>query len=442
MNRQILFEPFGKQKQFMEAVRSGRYHYLLYGGAIRGGKSFVSMATIILLARIFSGSRWAIVRKDLGRIRRNVIPTFEKIKPTNFISPLNKSEWKYTCKNGSEILLIAESLKDDPDLDRFKGLEVNGFLLEEANELSEKTWNKCVERAGSWIVKEGLQPPPLILLTSNPADNWVKCIFYDPWKNGTLKPPYFYLPANIFDNPYIPKEYLESIKNLPEAEYRRFVEGDWTQADDPDQLIRYQWIHNAYEVEPLGGKQRLGVDVARFGDDETVLAKMVGNALVEITGYRNMSIDRTAVITQNKITEDGIDANLVGVDVVGLGAGVVDYLRRAGYPVKAINSGSKPVRIPGWKTHFQFYNLRSQMWWFVREKLRHGEIAILVRNQKLIEDLTAPRYEIRGDKTIRVESKDAIKKRLGRSTDYGDAFVNAVFVEHLASEKINQVVVY
>ena len=440
--KQILFEPFGKQKEFMDAVRSGKYRYLLYGGAIRGGKSYVAMATIIILARIFKGSRWAIVRKDLGRIRRNVVPTFEKIKPTNFVGPLNKSEWSYTCSNGSEILLVAESLKDDPDLDRFKGLEVNGFLLEEANELSEKTWNKCIERAGSWIIADGQQPPPLILLTTNPADNWVKRVFYDPWKNGVLKPPYFYLPANIFDNPYIPQEYLESIKNLPPKEYRRFVEGDWSQSDEPDQLIKYQWIREAYEIELQGGKQRLGVDVARFGDDETVLAKMLGNALVEIQGYKNMSIDRTATITQNKIMEDGIDADMVGIDVVGLGAGVVDNLRRAGYTVKAISSGEKPVHIPGWNTHFKFYNLRSQMWWFLREKLRNGEIAIAVQNQKLVEDLTAPRYEIRSDKTIRVESKDEIKKRLGRSTDYGDAFVYAVFVEYLASERIEQVEVF
>ena len=440
--KQILFEPFGKQKEFMDAVRSGKYRYLLYGGAIRGGKSYVAMATIIILARIFKGSRWAIVRKDLGRIRRNVVPTFEKIKPTNFVGPLNKSEWSYTCSNGSEILLVAESLKDDPDLDRFKGLEVNGFLLEEANELSEKTWNKCIERAGSWIIADGQQPPPLILLTTNPADNWVKRVFYDPWKDGVLKPPYFYLPANIFDNPYIPQEYLESIKNLPPKEYRRFVEGDWSQSDEPDQLIKYQWIREAYEIELQGGKQRLGVDVARFGDDETVLAKMLGNALVEIQGYKNMSIDRTATITQNKIMEDGIDADMVGIDVVGLGAGVVDNLRRAGYTVKAISSGEKPVHIPGWNTHFKFYNLRSQMWWFLREKLRNGEIAIAVQNQKLVEDLTAPRYEIRSDKTIRVESKDEIKKRLGRSTDYGDAFVYAMFVEYLASERIEQVEVF
>jgi hypothetical protein len=54
---------------------------------------------------------------------------------------------------------------------------------------------------------------------------------------------------------------------------------------------------------------------------------------------------------------------------------------------------------------------------------------------KLIGDLAAPRYTIERDKKIKVESKDDIKIRIGRSTDYGDAYVQAVFVRKLKQKR-------
>lgn len=229
----ILFDAFEKQQKYLEAVFSGRYKYLMYGGAIRGGKSFVGLAAIILLAKKYPGSRWAIVRKDLPTLRRNTIPSFMKLKPDGFCGPMNQSTWTVTCSNGSEIIFFPEGLKQDPDLERWKGLEVNGFLLEEASELSQKGWNKAIERAGAWIVpvkKAGQiveQPPPLILLTVNPSAGWVRQIFYEPWKQGRLVPPFYFMQAYAKDNPFLTQAYLDSLEELPAHEYKRFVLGDW-----------------------------------------------------------------------------------------------------------------------------------------------------------------------------------------------------------------------
>ncbi len=68
------------------------------------------------------------------------------------------------------------------------------------------------------------------------------------------------------------------------------------------------------------------------------------------------------------------------------------------------------------------------MWWEFRERLRLGIFSLPSElDPKLLADLTAPRYEIRSDKTIFVESKADIKERIGRSTDFGDALVYAAF---------------
>jgi hypothetical protein len=164
----------------------------------------------------------------LPTLRRNTVPSFNKLRPRSFVGEINQSTWTATCTNGSEIVFFSESLDIDPDLDRWKGLEVNGFALEEANELAKQAFNKAIERAGSWIIPGSpVQPSPLVLLSFNPSPNWVKRTFYDPWKAGTLEPPFFFLPATIADNPHIPDSYRASLKNLPDAEYKRFVEGDW-----------------------------------------------------------------------------------------------------------------------------------------------------------------------------------------------------------------------
>jgi hypothetical protein len=71
------------------------------------------------------------------------------------------------------------------------------------------------------------QPPKLILATCNPAQNWVKEKFYDRFKANTLPDKWLYIPAKIADNPFIPKDYLEGLKELPAYEYEVFVNGNW-----------------------------------------------------------------------------------------------------------------------------------------------------------------------------------------------------------------------
>lgn len=219
------------QEKFFAAAFSGEYKYLGYGGGIRGGKSYAGIGLLILLAKVFPRSRWAIVRKDLPTLRRNVLPTLSKLRDTcgSFLGDVNQGSWTVPCSNGSELVLFAESLKDDPELNRWRGLEVNGFDLEEGNELQEQSFSKAIERAGSWIIP-GLkvQPPPLIIVTFNPSPGWVKRKFYDPWRAGTLQAPFYYQPATVLDNPYLPQAYLDSLKQMNERDYKRFVEGDWS----------------------------------------------------------------------------------------------------------------------------------------------------------------------------------------------------------------------
>lgn len=440
----ITFRAHPKQAHLMDVIASGKYNFIGTGGGIRGGKSFGTIAALITLHRIFPRARSAIVRKDLPTLRRNIIPTMEKLRLRSggFIGPLNMSTWSYPTANGGDILLFAEQATQDPERERWKGLEVNWFLLEEGNELEEISANKAIERAGSYVIPETIndpeprQPIPLVLVTFNPCREWPRKWFYEPWKMGTIAAPYYFIPLTIDDNPDIPDAYRQSLKNLPPEEYNRFVKGEWDFVDDPNQLIKSEWIWGARNVEPVDGPYRLGCDVARYGDDWSTTARLKGNTLVEVKEYKHKSTTEFATIILNEAGDRlrPVDGNQVRIDGVGVGAGTVDYCRKLKLPVIDVISGAKPIPRPG--TFFKYKDLRSQMWWEFREKLREGRFSLDLRNakgeevtlpEKLVGDLAAPRYEISGDKVISVESKDDIKLRLGRSTDYGDAVVYAAF---------------
>ena len=166
-----------------------------------------------------------MVRNNLQTLKRTTIPSFNKICPTSFIRTYNQDTQTVTLTNGSQILFLGENYDDDKDLNRFRGIECNGFLLEEINELQEVTFYKCIERAGSHIIPN--QPKPMILATCNPANNWVKSNVYDLYKSDKLPDNWLYIPSRITDNPFIPADYLESLKSMPRYQYEVFVEGNW-----------------------------------------------------------------------------------------------------------------------------------------------------------------------------------------------------------------------
>lgn len=230
---EVLFKPFPKQEEFIKAVFSGRYRVVLYGGGIRGGKTYAGLGTLLLLCKKYPKSRWAIVRDTLPTLKRNTIPSFNKICPQSFIKSYNQDTQVVTFTNDSQILFFSENYDDDKELNRWKGLEVNGFLIEECNELQQASFYKAIERAGAYIPPIGYtKPPPLIMMTCNPANNWVKDMFYDAslGRDGkTLPPEWLFINAKITDNPAVTSDeaYMESLKLMPFYEYQKYVLGDW-----------------------------------------------------------------------------------------------------------------------------------------------------------------------------------------------------------------------
>ena len=225
----IVFQPHPKQLEFMDAVFSFKHECLMYGGAAGGGKSYVSLATLITLAKLFPNSKSHVIRESLPSLKRTTIPTFFKLCPKSFIRSYHQTDHIVTFNNGSTLEFFPENFNMDKNLTRFDGLETNFFLIEECQEIQKKTFEKCKLRVGRHIIPK--QPPRLILLTCNPSQQWPKTEFHEPSENGTLNASYFYKRALMMDNPTLPDEYLAAMENLDDITRAVFVNGDWDVVD-------------------------------------------------------------------------------------------------------------------------------------------------------------------------------------------------------------------
>jgi phage terminase large subunit len=402
--------------------------YRGYGGAMTGGKSFGGCADDFRLSWQFPGNRGVIVRKNMTTLKRTVLRTFFRVIPSDLIEDYNKQEMKVNLINGSEILFMEADVSKDPLFDKFKSLEIGWFHMEEASEIDRAAFQILATRL-RWILPDGSYPHFSGIITTNPEDCWIKEDFIDKPLAQTA-----FIPALPSDNPHLPPGHIDELRDILTLDQQsRYLDGDWSITDKPDQLISFQWIQDACgTIEDIDGTENtLGVDVARFGDDSSQIAHMLANALINLKSFKKLRTDQLADKVEKEMKIYDIDPRKVGVDVIGLGAGTVDSLRRRKIKVKEINSSAKAPKYG----KFRFKNFRSYMWWLLREDLRKGDIVILVEDKQLIQELTAVRFSITPDGMIMIEPKKETKKRLRRSPDKGDAFVYANAMRHNWNEK-------
>ena len=179
----------------------------------------------------------------------------------------------------------------------------------------------------------------------------------------------------------------------------------------------YEWVENG---KP-GEFTCVGVDVGR-GGDKSVYAKRYEWAIDEL--MRSNERDVMPVAGRTKGIIDNYGGYSV-VDVIGIGAGVVDRLREQDMDVVPFNASERTDK----RDHsgeLGFTNKRSAAWWNMREILGSEPVA-LPPDDKLIGDLIAPKWRVMSGGKIQVESKDSIKERLGRSPDDGDAVIMAFY---------------
>ncbi len=242
-----------------------------------------------------------------------------------------------------------------------------------------------------------------------------------------------FIPSRVIDNSFLAgTNYMSVLQQLPEPLRSQMLLGDFTAGikDSEWQVIPTAWVEAACArwkaLERKPKMESMGVDVARGGDDNTVIMRL------HQTNWFDEPLVYPGTQTPDGQTAAGLiviamrDQAPIHVDVIGIGASVYDHLK-ANYQVIAINAAEKA---PGLDKSgmLTFANVRSWMWWQFREALDpNSNLGIaLPPDKRLIADLTTPRFEKRGT-AIYVESREDLLKaaRLGRSPDWGTATVQA-----------------
>jgi phage terminase large subunit len=220
-------------------------------------------------------------------------------------------------------------------------------------------------------------------------------------------------------------------------------------------MIRMEWLDRAaknYEDPEIrkrmsiGAKAR-GVDVANSeSGDRAAVARYQGSCLDEVESFQCPDANDLGTAVALEAVEEAINAEDIGIDAIGVGAGCVNEVRRTKglEMVQALYSAA-----PAYKGDMKgetgqtyewvpdanrFYNLRAQMWWMFREDARLNRLAIR-RSSALFKQLTSVEYRIFNGQ-VRVEEKDEIKKRLGASPNDADAAIYGNFVRTRSVEQL------
>jgi phage terminase large subunit len=204
-------------------------------------------------------------------------------------------------------------------------------------------------------------------------------------------------------------------------EIDRDYEGSVSNAFIPADAVLAAQARGPADVRPLGGL-RVGIDVARFGDDKTVISFRRGRVLMKQVVLAKLDIAQVAGRARLEIAAYGETPEQIAVDTIGIGAGVADIMR-GWFPdeyergthrlVQTVVDVNAALRMDNGED----YNLRAFMWRQMRDWMATASIP---NDHDLRTDLTSLRYGFRGSELL-LESKDDAKKRGVKSPDRADS---------------------
>lgn len=313
----------------------------------------------------------------------------------------NESELYIEYPNGARITLYGAD-----NAEAMRGIYLDGIVPDEMADYKPNVWGEIIRPALS--DRKGWA---LFIGTPKGMNQFYELFQYaqnDPtWYAGIFR-------ADETQLPWLDQEELALARNtMTDAQYRQEFLCDFAASAD-NTLITIDMVSAAAKKAATEDLVRhaplvFGVDVARFGDDRSVLIPRRGLITyppIVWQGVDNMFLAGEIARHINEQNPDGVFID------AGRGEGVIDRLRQLGYRVMEVNFGGKP-------TNQRYANKRSEMWDAIAEYLRQG--GCLPNHTDLKTDLCVPTYKFDAANRMVLESKEKIKERGGRSPDLADA---------------------
>ena len=415
------------QEQAIEYLFDKTTTEVLFGGAAGGGKSWVGCSWLVLMCVKYPKTRYLMGRSKLDALKKTTLNTFFEVCETWGL----KAGKHYNFNGGSNILTFYNKsevmLKDlflypsDRNFDNLGSLEITGAFIDEANQITEKAKNIVASRMRYKLDDYGLIPK--MLMTCNPAKNWVYTQYYRPAKDGTQKPHRKFIQSLVDDNEYISKYYKTQLETLDELSKQRLLFGNWEYDSTKDSLIEYDAILNMFSQKGVAGEKYISCDVARFGADKTVIMLWEGLHIINIRTLLKSAVNDVVEAVRQLQQEYQVNLRNIIVDEDGVGGGVKDFLRCQGFTNNARALKSE-----------NYQNLKTQCYYKLADKINKGQVGIVcpdvnVKNQIIEECEQVRTKDADKDNKLQIIPKDTVKAILGRSPDYSDALAMRMYYE-------------
>jgi hypothetical protein len=313
---------------------------------------------------------------------------------------VNEGDLYIEFPNGSRIRLFGA---DNADV--MRGLYFDGVVLDEVANMKPEVWGEIVRPALSdrngWACFIGT--PKGVNL------------FYDLYTLGQGVEGWCSKVYRADETGVVSDEELESAKSvMSDKQYRQEFLCDFSASTD-NVLITIDMVSRAAskaltERDVAGAVRIIGVDVARFGDDRSVICKREGlwcRPLRIIDHMDNMTFAGIAAAEINEFNPDAVFIDS------GRGEGVIDRLRQLGYRVMEVNFGGHAIESA------RYANKRSEMWDKMREWIEAG--GAIPNDSDLKGEMAAPTYSFDAGGRVLLEKKEKLKERGLRSPDLADA---------------------
>lgn len=446
-----------------------------YGGAAGGGKTdlVAGLATT-------KHKRCLIIRREKAQTEGIVQRLIELAGGATTGYNSQHSRWNYPL--GSLPLIEFGGLDNPGDERRWQGRPHDLKAFDEVTEMREAqvrfvmgwkrssdpsvharvifTFNPPTTTEGRWVIEffgpwlDKLHPNPALpgelrwFTTIGGKDAEVQdarrfvlvdgkpCYDFDPSKyaiEDVIRPQSrTFIPARLTDNPYYMRtDYMATLQQLPEPLRSQMLYGDFQAGieDDPWQVIPTAWVEAAMarwkRPDKLAPMDSLGVDVARGGLDKTAIARRHGMWFDEPLAYPGAATPDGPTVA-GLVIAAGRDQAPIHIDVIGVGASPYDFLDAARQQVLGVNVSEKSYASDK-SGRLTFFNLRSERWWKMREALdpTNNTGICLPPSKELLADLCAPTWKL-SSSSIKVESRDGIISRIGRSPDLASAYILAL----------------
>lgn len=443
---------------------------------VTDGYNVTHNSALLLILAVLQHKRSIIFRREYPRLK-DLIEKSRRL--LGGIARYNSNDKIWRGIPGDRTLEFGAVQYED-DVEAFRGVEHDLKCFDELGEFSREQYNFLI----TWNRSPDPKVRSRVVATCNPPSNvesewiidhwaaWLKPDHPNPAAPGELRwyavidgeevevpdgAPVLhkgeeilprsrsFIPARLEDNAYLRNSnYKGVLQRLPEPFRSQLLYGDFTTIKRQDhewQVIPSDWLDKAFSrwtPTPPRPQSHIGVDVARGGLCESTIVPRHGFWIAPIIALPGQSTPNGETLADQIVLVKRSPKVEIRIDVVGVGSSAYDVLVHRGIePVFGLNGGGAAVNSEGLPYRdasgsLEFFNLRSFWIWRIRELLdpvNNFNLA-LPPDKKLEADLLALRWRIQPSRNkfgqIRVESKDEIIKRLGRSPDRGDGLMYAL----------------